>query len=153
MLQLTSRKNSTIPWSDPILNMVLPHGTQAWDPFIVKDINIIEKVQRRAARFTVGNYSCEASVTEMLKASNGTASKTESRAHRLTCLCIPWWTRHLQERPTGQEEDITSNLNSSPQNWPLLQTLFSRTVKEWNDLPQRTIDQTSKTSFIQSILT
>ena len=49
--------------------LVRPHleyGVAAWDPYYVKDIETLENVQRRAARFTTGCYSLEASVSQMI---------------------------------------------------------------------------------------
>ncbi len=49
--------------------LVRPHleyGVAAWDPYYVKDIDTLERVQRRAARFITGCYSREASVSQMI---------------------------------------------------------------------------------------
>jgi len=40
----------------------------AWDPYQVKDINKLEMVQRRAARFAKSNYRCTTSVSKLMDA-------------------------------------------------------------------------------------
>ena len=44
----------------------LEYGSAAWDSYYEKDIQKLERVQRKAARFCAGNYKPYASVTEML---------------------------------------------------------------------------------------
>ena len=46
---------------------ILEYACQVWDPYTKKDISRIEQVQRRAARFTMRDYSTYSSVTKMLK--------------------------------------------------------------------------------------
>ena len=69
--------------------LVRPHleyGIAAWDPYHTKDINVLERVQCRAARFVTNNYSYDASVTEMLKTLQWSSLQESRRAHKLTCL-------------------------------------------------------------------
>ena len=48
----------------------LQYGSAAWDPCYEKDIQKLERVQIKAARFCVGNYNPYASVIEMLQGLN-----------------------------------------------------------------------------------
>ena len=45
---------------------VLDYAATVWSPYSQKDIDMVEQVQRRAARFIFNNYSRLASVSEML---------------------------------------------------------------------------------------
>ena len=50
-------------------SLVRPHleySASVWDPHLKRDINALEKVQRRGARFVTGQYSYKKSVTEMI---------------------------------------------------------------------------------------
>ena len=38
-----------------------------WDPHLAKDINKLENIQRRSARFVKGDYRTTSSVTQMLQ--------------------------------------------------------------------------------------
>ena len=51
-------------------SLVRPHleyGAAIWDPYTKKNINKLEMIPRRAARYVVNRYHCSASVTDMLK--------------------------------------------------------------------------------------
>ena len=47
---------------------ILDYPATVWSPYIQKNIDMFEQVQRRAraARFIFNNYSCLASIKEML---------------------------------------------------------------------------------------
>ena len=45
----------------------LEYATCAWDPYKITQINKLERVQRKAARFCLGNYERRSSVNQMLK--------------------------------------------------------------------------------------
>jgi hypothetical protein len=142
--------------------LVRPHleyGIAAWDPYYAKDINTLEKVQRRAARFTTGNFSREESVSQMITSLGWQSLHERRRAHRLTCLYkilhddldIPksYTTPKIDRTRRGHDQQLqvhTSNLD------PYTNSFFPRTVKDWNLLPQTCINQPSKTTFKQSIL-
>ena len=49
-----------------LVRPILEYATCAWDPYRVGQINKLEAVQRRAARFTTRNYQRDSSVTQML---------------------------------------------------------------------------------------
>ena len=53
-----------------LVRPTLEYGSAAWDPYYEKDIQKLEGVQRKAARFCAGNYNPLASVTEMLQELN-----------------------------------------------------------------------------------
>ena len=46
---------------------VLDYSSTVWDPYLQKDIDRLESIQRRAARFNYNNYGRTTSVTEMMK--------------------------------------------------------------------------------------
>ena len=58
---------------------ILEYSSTVWDPYSKQNIDKIEMVQRRAARFVVGNYSYYASPTAMLQ-KLGWQSLAERRA-------------------------------------------------------------------------
>ena len=49
-----------------LARLKLEYSSTVWDPYHKCQINQLEKIQRRAARFVLHNYSRESSVTRML---------------------------------------------------------------------------------------
>ena len=49
-----------------LVRSTLEYAATIWDPYYVRDIDSLEQVQRRAARFTTGDYHTTSSVTAML---------------------------------------------------------------------------------------
>ena len=49
-----------------LVKPVLDYAATVWSPYTQKDIDMVEQVQRRAARFIFNNYSRLASISEML---------------------------------------------------------------------------------------
>ena len=49
-----------------LVRSVLDYACPIWDPFLRKDVDILEKVQRKAAPFVCGDYRTTSSVTAML---------------------------------------------------------------------------------------
>ncbi len=49
-----------------LIRSVLEYSAAVWDPYLKKDTDKLEKLQRKAARFTTSNYDRTSSVTKML---------------------------------------------------------------------------------------
>ena len=49
-----------------LVRPVLEYAAAIWDPHLLKEIEALEKVQRRAARFVLHQYSMSSSVDQML---------------------------------------------------------------------------------------
>ncbi len=49
-----------------LIRSVLEYSAAVWDPYLKKDTDKLEKLQRKAARFTTSNYDRTSSVTEIL---------------------------------------------------------------------------------------
>ena len=56
---------------------ILDYAAIVWPPYIQKDIDMVEQVQMRAARFTSNNYSHSAIVNKMLTDLNCMGYTTE----------------------------------------------------------------------------
>ena len=53
-----------------MIHPALEYASTVWDPHTNVNITKLEPVQRRAARFCLGDYSCYSSVTSMLQLLN-----------------------------------------------------------------------------------
>ena len=49
-----------------LVRPVVEYSSVVWSPFTNANINLVESVQRRAARFMTGDYGFTSGVTEML---------------------------------------------------------------------------------------
>ena len=69
-----------------LVHSVLEYACQVWDPHLRKDIDRLEMIQRRAARFTSQDYSTYSSVSAMLKALGWLPLTIRRQNHRLTLM-------------------------------------------------------------------
>ena len=66
-----------------LVRPVLEYAAAAWDPYTQKDINRIEMVQRRAARFVKHDYRRSTSVTSIVDELGWSTLSNRRRASRL----------------------------------------------------------------------
>ena len=63
---LASASNTTMLAYTSLVHPLMEFAAPAWDPYRVKDINELEMVQRRAARFTKSGYRRTTSVSKLV---------------------------------------------------------------------------------------
>ena len=80
----TCRKTAYIS----LVRSVLEYSSIVWDPYLIKDIELLERVQRQAARFMLGDYRSreDGCVTDMLSVLDLPILQDRRRANRLTYL-------------------------------------------------------------------
>ena len=66
-----------------IVRPKLEYASASWDPHYKKDISTLERVQRKAARFCLQNFSKTASVTDMLSDLKWTQKQDERKTDLL----------------------------------------------------------------------
>ena len=64
----------------------LEYCAAVWDPYLTKDINTLENIQRRAARFIIQDHSRFTSVSSLLRDLNWAPLKDRRRDIRLAML-------------------------------------------------------------------
>ena len=71
-----------------ITRSVLDYGSIIWNPYLTRDVQKLERVQRQAARFITGDYHSleEGSVTQMLETLKLETLKRRSSSCRLVFL-------------------------------------------------------------------
>ena len=69
-----------------LVRSTLEYASTVWDPHLVKDIMKLEAVQRRAARFVVGNFRRRSSVTEMLQRLDWSSLEERRKNERLIMM-------------------------------------------------------------------
>ena len=139
-------------------SMVLPileYGCTIWDPFTTKDI---EKIQRRAARFILNDYSWNTSVTQLLQKLNLPSLKSHRICQKAimiykivySLVCIP--SSHLIVPNTSQTRHHQycfrlpySRINAH------LYSFFPSAIRIWNDLSSCIINSSSLDTFKKNV--
>ena len=68
-----------------LVRPLVEYSSSVWSPFTKSNVDKLEMIQRRAARWTSNNYSTYASVTEMLQSLDW-RSLEQRRSHSRLCL-------------------------------------------------------------------
>ena len=139
----------------------LEFASPVWDPFTAKDINKLESVQRRAARWVVNRHRQTSSVDTMLTHLHWPTLQARRRKARLTAF-YKYHTGQLNicsnRRPT-KSPPVKSTRNSHSEAYlrPSCRTqyrqfsFFPRTIAEWNDLPSAAVLSTATEVFKSQI--
>ena len=143
-----------------LIKPILEYTSIIWAPHTQKDIRVLEKVQRNAARFVHNNYSHYASVSEMLRCLKWPTLAQGRNDQKLimmfkiihhlvdiqansylTPAATTQYTRGHHMRFTQPFTRIDSYLYS----------FFPSSIKLWNALPNHVIDSTNIEQFKQRI--
>ena len=125
---------------------ILEYACTVWDPHTQDNINKLEAVQRRAARFVVNRYHNTSSVTDMIKQLQWPTLQHRRKVARLAMLrkiikneavvnkdCI-------QTAPPRQRRKHSQQLKQIQCRTAYRQNSFyPRTIREWNDLPEAAV--------------
>ena len=146
----------------------LEYCSAIWDPHEKGDTAFLEKVQRRAARFVMGDYKRESSVTSMIR-NIGWQSLQERRAVARLTLMYKIVHGYVEVLNTPLQSSSCQTRHASQLTYRNLQTnkncyrhsFFPRTIPEWNSLPFSIRSSSSVETFktgltnlnIQSIIT
>ena len=126
----------------------LNYASAAWDPYLSRDVDQLEKVQRRGARYVKNNYHerSPGCVTNMLTDLQWLLLKEQRRAHRLSYLrkiknhevdidpgnIIQPGDSRTRGRARIRQQSIHSTVYH--------QSFYLRTIRDWNQLPTRITD-------------
>ena len=127
--------------TSPAVHM-LKYSCTVWDPAAQKDIDRLEAVQRRAARFALNRHQKTASVKQMLQeldwpsleqcrrtAQLGMLYKISSGLAAVKCPLLKKQPPRARRTHTTTFERIPSRADNR------LNSFFPRTVRDWNTLP------------------
>ena len=157
----------------------LEYAATVWDPYYQQDIDRLENIQRRAARFISNDYRSrhEGAVTEMLKNLELPSLQERRRQLRLTMFykiannLVPALPENnfmskisnkRQIKPKFFKDHVISNITHrqarqnnqcyqaqppNPQSPQRQKSFFPKTIIEWNQLDQETIDSKTPEGF------
>ena len=121
----------------------LEYATAVWDPYRQEQIDSIEAVQQRMARFIKRDHNRTSSITEMLQSLDLDLLKDRCKAHRLNifysavnnliALPIPDYFLPKQRftRSFSNDSFIQANCNHDY----YFYSFYPRTIRDWNSLP------------------
>jgi len=125
---------------------ILKYCAPLWDPHLTIEVNVLESLQRRTARFVLNKpwiHSNTDSVTEML--SNLKWLTLQNHRKYLRLILLPVFKVHLQTIPEHYLPSLTwlssmqsnhpckfSHIQSSSDTYKF--SFFLRTIPEWNNL-------------------
>ena len=124
-----------------LVRSILEYSSSVWDPHLQKDIQKIEKIQRRGARFVTGSYGRESSVTTMLKDLQWDELSNRRRTSRLAMMykiihglvAIP--SEDLLEPNTGRTRSKHGFRQYRCNTNIFKYSYIPRTIIDWNNLP------------------
>ena len=133
----------------------LEYASSVWDPHTQKNINTIEKVQRRAARFVCNSYFNKSSVTNMI---NTIGWPTLQHRRTVQRLCMLYkMSNHFIAIPATEylQPAIRLTRGMHVQSYIRIQatvnyysfSFFPRTVAQWNALPLNAISASTPDTF------
>ena len=126
----------------------LYYASAGWGPYLTRDVDQLEKVQRRGARYWENNYHerSPGCVTNMLTDLQWLPFKVQRRAHTLSYL----------RKIKNHEVDIGPGNIIQPGDWRTRgwaqirqqsvqstvyhQSFYPKTIRDWNQLPTRITD-------------
>ena len=159
----------------------LEYAATVWDPYYQQEIDSIENIQRRAARFILNDYKSrhEGAVTEMLSKLELPSLQERRRQLRLTMFykisnglvpALPedqFLSRIRNKRqikPRLFEGHVTNNIahrqarcnnkcyqTQQSKTVQRLNSFFPKTLVEWNNLDQNTVDAHTPETFKKNL--
>ena len=140
-----------------LVRPILEYAPTVWDPYTLENINRVEMIQRRAARYVLNQYGRRSSVNAMLKELKWPLLETRRKVSRLCMLYKA--TNKLVELPS-QEIQLKSNTRSSlrinnskafnipdtPKHY-IKESFYPKTIREWNILPEKIVTADTIESF------
>jgi len=130
-----------------LVRPILEYSQSVWDPYTATDIQQLESVQRRAARFTMSRYRRTSSVWAMLEELNWEPLASRRRTARLVLFHKIHYGLVAINMPLELKHNsgLTRTENSLTYHIPALSvdyqknSFFHLTVRDWNCLPDDTL--------------
>ena len=131
-----------------LVRPILDYGSTVWDPHFQCDIDKLESVQRRSARFCTADYSRFSSVTSMLEKLEWPQLKKRRENMRLTMLYkINNELVSIDKNNLSPAENTNTRSNNNHKfHIPYAKkdvykySFFPRTIKKWNALPNEVVN-------------
>ncbi len=139
----------------------LEYASIVWDPHQQKDIDKLERTQRKAARFVYRDYSRNTSVTELLRKLQWSPLAERRRQQRLVFMykilnghvkgldTENVLVRNTNKTRRGASGNCFNIINAKSQQYK--HSYYPRTIRDWNPLPDNSKNQTTINGFKAAI--
>jgi len=138
----------------------MEYAASVWDPYQQIDIQAIEKVQRRAARWVMSDYNRTSSVSNMLETLNWPTLESRRKIsrlqtlykgiHNLSALSIPPYFLPTQRLTRHHHPDHF--IHPCPRTSYYQHSFYPRTIVDWNKLPLSVIESEDINIFSNQLL-
>jgi hypothetical protein len=138
-----------------LVRSVLDYASSVWDPHLQKDIDRLEGVQRRDARFVCNDYGRRSSVTNMMRDLNWRPLIDRRRDQRLALfhkivydlVAIPS-TELIEFNQRHQRRSNSKSIKQISCNTDIYKYSFiPQTIRDWNTLPNTVVTCEKKEAF------
>ena len=135
-----------------LVRPILEYAQVVWDPYEVGQIEQLESVQRRAARFTMNNYRRTSSVTTMLTNLEWPLLADRREAARLHMFYkiennLVATTMPLTPKNNPHHENTRAYVVPTSRTDYHRNSYFYRTARVWNRLPESTVQASTLEAF------
>ena len=143
ILRINNRQLKTTAY-ETLVRPQLEYASTVWDPYTQTNIYQLEKVQRRAARYTLNRYNNTSSVTDMLQELNWQTLENRRKLARLTMMYkIRQGLVILDNASDRLRPSIRSSRASHDQAYEVPHSranyhqfsFIPKTIRDWNALP------------------
>ena len=129
----------------------LEYCSAVWDPHILEQVDTLEMVQRRAARFVLRRYHQTSSVGRMLQQLQWESLQERRAKSRIMVLYKSMYNIIAvnltpKSSSTHQNHSLTYQQISTTTNYHKY-SFYPRTIVQWNDLPATVAEQTTLDQF------
>ena len=138
-----------------LVRPTLEYCSAVWDPYTKQNIDKLEKINTRAARFITHNYTRTPGITTHIKNQiKMDLLETRRQAHRLTINLIDidkheyFQAAHTRNTRNSHRHKInTYHTNTDSYK----HSFFPRTICDWNRLPQNIVETTTVETFTNKL--
>lgn len=143
-----------------LIRPTLEYASVVWDPATKTDIDRLERIQRKAARFITSNYKSTSSVTEMLSACGLEPLAVRRKIARLKFLFLIYHGQVKINRDTYLRNitNRSARLNHSkalqsylPRIDVFKYSFFANTINDWNKLPEHIVSHDDVSVFEDAV--
>ena len=138
-----------------LVRPTLEYASSVWDPHTQTNIDKIEAIQRRAARFVMNRFHNTSSPTEMLEELKWPSLASRRETQRLIII-HKMHHNHIvfnlnsyltpSQRPSRLENSASYNIPRSIKDFHL-HSFFPKTTRQWNRLPENAVTTIDPEAF------